>query len=216
MTADGEVFGQTGYAPGGPVKYVESIAKLRASGRKALVETKEIVAKFAAATGEEKNKLLDQAIDNLGSLQAGAPMIAQLAPVARTAFVSDADNKQGRKLRALKALLNVGQYDAELDKMGRALDPKNEQGLLEGLVLAKLNTLDDVEAAYRDALADITAVDGFGIKNVDLKHQLYASAAALCFQALDDVEGAKAWATKLKASAGDDPDFEQLYKAILG
>ncbi|MCE9593665.1 MAG: thioredoxin family protein [Planctomycetes bacterium] len=215
MTADGEVYGQTGYEPGGPVKYVESLNTLRATGRKALVDTKEIVAKFTAATGDEKNKLLDQAIATLGALKPGSPMAAQLGPVARTAFTSDADNKQGRKLRALKALLNSGSYDAELDKTGRMLDPKNEQGIIEGLVVAKLGTLSS-EADVKDAVAAITEVDKLGIKDVEIKNQLYYTAANFCFQYLDDKEGAKAWATKLKASAGDKPELMEFYKAILG
>jgi thioredoxin-related protein len=65
VTADGEVFAQTGYQAGGPVKYVESLKSLREGGRKALAECKEIVAKFAAAFGEEKNILLDRALRTL-------------------------------------------------------------------------------------------------------------------------------------------------------
>lgn len=215
MTADGEVFAKTGYQAGGPVKYVESLNGLRESGRKALVECKEIIAKFDAAFGEEKNILLDRALRTLESLDADSPFASQLGPVARTAFTSDPENKQGRKLRAAKALLKAGQYDEELDKVARELDPKNEHGLLESVVFAKLNRLNS-EAEVKAIVGEIAELDKLGIKDGETKENLYAAAAFFNFQYLDDKEAAKGWAEKLKAIAGEKEDYKQLFEMILG
>lgn len=215
MTADGDVLAQTGYQAGGPEKYVASLTKMRADGRKALVDVKDIVTKFEAATGDEKTKQLDRAITTLESFEEGSPFARQLTPIARSAFTSDAENKSGHKLRALKALLKSGEFDAELDKAGRQLDPKNELGVLEKVIAGQLNAVDS-EQGVRDAIAAITDVDKLGIKDAELKLHFYASAAFMNFQHLDDKEAAKVWAEKLKAIAPDDKKFQQIYKMILG
>lgn len=215
MTSDGEVLAQTGYQAGGPVKYVESLTKMRAEGRKALGEVKDIVAKYEAATGEEKTKQLDRAISSLESLEEGSPFARQLAPIARAALTTDATNAAGHKLRAIKALLKVGEFDAELDKAGRELDPKNELGVLERVIAGQLNTVDS-EQGVRDAIAAIADLDKLGIKDAQLKEHFYASAAFMNFQHLDDKEAAKVWAQKLKAIAPDKKQFQQIYTMILG
>ncbi|MCC6409490.1 MAG: thioredoxin family protein [Planctomycetes bacterium] len=215
MTVDGEVFAKTGYQAGGPVKYVESLATMRETGRKAMTECKEIVAKFGAALGEEKNILLDRALRTLEGLTADSPFASQLSPVVRTAFTSDADNKQGRKARAVKALLKAGEYDAELDKLAHELDPKNEQGMIEHAVSAKLDQLKS-EADVKAIVAEIGELDKLGIKDAATKERLYASVAFFNFQYLDDKEAAKTWAEKLKAIAGDTDEFKQLFEMILG
>ncbi|MCK6447913.1 MAG: thioredoxin family protein [Planctomycetes bacterium] len=215
MTVDGEVFAQTGYQAGGPVKYVESLASMRESGRKALVECKEIVAKFGAAFGEEKNILLDRALRTLESLSGDSPFASQLSPVVRTAFTSDPENKQGRKLRAVKALLKAGEYDAELDKLARELDPKNENALLERVIFVKLNSLQS-EAEVKAILAEIVELDKLGIKDTEIKENCYAASAYFNMEYIKDTEAAKSWAEKLKAIAGDKPQYQPLFDQILG
>ena len=73
MTSDGEVYGRTGYQAGGPEKYLEHMAELRADGRKALKMSKRIQGAFEAAGDEAaKWKAWGPAIELLEGLSAAS------------------------------------------------------------------------------------------------------------------------------------------------
>jgi hypothetical protein len=112
-------------------------------------------------------------------------------------------------------IFHAGQYDAELDKLARELDAKNEQGILERAVGAKLRAVND-EAGIKAIVAEIAEVEKLGIKDAELKEELYFAAAVISFQYLDDKPGAKSWAEKLKAIAPDKPEYAEVYDMILG
>ncbi|MCA9002492.1 MAG: thioredoxin family protein, partial [Planctomycetes bacterium] len=54
MTADGDVFGETGYQAGGPEAYLKHMAELKEKGLPALQEAIEMGKKFEAAEGEAR------------------------------------------------------------------------------------------------------------------------------------------------------------------
>lgn len=215
MTVDGDVYGRTGYRPGGPSEYVKHLDELRGDGKKSLQDAKTLATQYEAAQGDEKAKLLDQAIDKLAELDGDSPVVKKLAPIARDAFKVDAQNQAGRKLRATKALLGVGELDPELEKAVDELDAKNEHGLQEKLVEARCMRVGGIED-LKGAVASIERVDQLGIKDKELQKRLYANAAFWSHRHLENPDAAKKWAEKLKAVAGEDENFKELIDQILG
>jgi hypothetical protein len=95
-------------------------------------------------------------LDLLADQNEGSPFTSQLIPHATAAFALDAENKAGLKLRAVEALLSVGSMNAECEAAAIELDPKNEKGLLERVIGAKLTaiaSLEDVTAWVESAVA---------------------------------------------------------------
>lgn len=216
MTPEGDVFGQTGYAQGGPEPYVENLGKLRVGGKAALAEVIELEKSVAAATGDAKADLIDKALDRLGALEPGAASGARLAKILREGFTLDPKDEKGLKSRLLGALLTAGHADEGVAAEARALDPKNEKQLLEKVVNFEI-TLVDSEEGVKSALASIEALEATGNwKDAASRAIPLANAAFWCKQVLKDDEKAKVWARKLKAVAADDPRFARLYDAILG
>ncbi len=197
MTPEGEVFGRSGYREGGAAPYVTHITEMRTSGKAALADAKAFEAKFAAATGAEKEKLLDEAIEKLAALDGDAPAAAKFSVIARLALTLDAENKAGRKLKAVKALLHAGDIAADVVTAARELDPKNENGLLEQVVLAETGSIGS-EEELKAAAKKIDDLDALGpMKDKEIAMQLYVNAAFWNFQFLKNSEVAKKYAKKV-------------------
>ena len=143
MTADGEVFGQMGYMPGGPSAFVPAMDELVKSGKKELVDAKVLVEAFSKAEGDAKLAAWDKLADGLESAKDGSVAAKLYVDSIRSAMEFDKDNKAGRKLRAVKLLLKSGNGDDATFAAGRELDPKNENGLLELCVKSQFNSVRD-------------------------------------------------------------------------
>jgi len=214
MTPEGDVFAKSGYRDGGPDKYLENVKKITATGKKAVVELPMRQKKFAGATGADQEKIVDTAIATLADLGEESPFTERYARIARTALALDPDNKNGRKLKAVEALLASGQGDADVLAAAAALDPKNERGLLEKVVSFKFDSVqkkDDVEPALK-VLDDFLAIAAF--KDVEEGKQVLVRAVVLCKRALQDAARAKGYATKLQALGFDGDGNEELKKFI--
>jgi len=216
MLSDGTVYARTGYRPGGPVKYVEHLETFRTGARAKLLKVLDLVARFAAASDAEKPALREQALVLLEGMQPGAAGADKLAGPVRTALVADPENKQGLKLRAVKALLGAGQTDMALLADARALDPRNEHGMLEQVVLADaahVNSKEDVIAV----LKAIAALDALGpIKDKDLAIEIYARGAFWNWKVTGDLATAKSFAKKAKAIGSHNPRLVAMLDQILG
>jgi hypothetical protein len=214
MTPDGDVFARTGYRDGGPDKYLENVKKISASGKKAVAELPLLEKNHPGATGADQEKIVDAAIATLADLDDASPFAERYAKIARTALTLDPDNKKGRKLKAVEALLAAGQADADVLAAAAALDPKNERGLLEKVVSFKFDSVqkkDDVEPALK-VLDDFLAVAAF--KDVEQGKQVLVRAVVLCKRALQDAARAKGYATKLQALGFDGDGNVELKKFI--
>jgi thioredoxin-related protein len=215
MTVDGDVFGQTGYQPGGPEKYIAHINELREKGKNDLKEVLTVVKSFESATGTAKDEACEKAIARLEKMEGGSALAKRLVPVAKYAFTSDPDNKAGRKMRAVKALLTAQQGDEEVFAAARALDPKNELGLLEQVVKAQCDSVND-EEGLKSAVKAIEELDALGpIKDKKLAVMLYASAAFWNHRFLADPTAAKRFAQKAKDIGADDEDLLKMLDEIL-
>ncbi|MCB9916032.1 MAG: thioredoxin family protein [Planctomycetes bacterium] len=214
MTAEGEVFAQSGYREGGPEAYVEHMAQVRTEGRKALVEVKQVSKAFTDADEAGKPAAWEAVMKVLEGLSADSPFVAQLTDAARWAFTADADNAKGMKLRALKALLKAGQVDEELMQAGRELDPKNEQGVLEQVVDAQFMNVDGPEAAEaaRDAL---NALNLLGYKDKEIGFMLNFTMCRWCAGPLEDPEGVQKFGEKAKAIGTDNQQMLDYLDNIM-
>lgn len=215
MTPDGEVFGRTGYQQGGPAKYVEHLNELATAGKASLAKAKELETKFAAAKGEAQIALVREAIDLLAKATGETIGVEVFEKVARAAFELDKDNAKGLKLAAIEALLTAGKLDAELEASVTALDPKNEKGIYEKLVLAQVKTVNAVEKVTA-ALASIEALDALGIQSKEIAKELYVPAAFWNQRFAKDMEKAKKFAQKaLDLGVDDNPPLKQALEGLI-
>jgi thioredoxin-related protein len=214
MTAGGDAYAKTGYQEGGPEKYVEDMKALAEGGKKDLAEINAFAAKADAAKAPDKPKLVEEAIARLGKLPDDSPFVAKVAAVVSAAYTIDADNKAGLKMKAVEAMLKAGQTDAATIAAGKALDPKNANGLLERIVGADLASIRSKEqiAPWVQTLDDLLAAGPF--KDVKIGKQLLANATVMSKQYLNDLAKAKVYATKLKELGLDGPDDERLKQLV--
>lgn len=217
MTADGEVFGKTGYQEGGSAKYVEHIAKLRAEGLPELKTAKEMVSAIEAAKGTEKVAVADKAIAWLGALPAESSLdVVRVLPV-KAAFAGDPENKQGIALKAARALYRAGAADDAVAAAAEAFDPKNENGLLEQAVAGKamkLRSIEDVKAFVK-ACDDLYALGD--IKDKTLAKQIAANCMFMNHKHLKDAEKAKVYAKKVQDLGFEESEagLKKLVEEIL-
>lgn len=215
MTADGEVFGSTGYQAGGPEKYLEHMAELR-KGREQLMAAKSIADDFAAAEDDATRwKLWLAAIKVYEEAAAGAPFLPSLDAPVRFALTADADNAKGSKARTVLALLKSGlATEADL-AMAAELDPKNELGMMDYLADAKFSVVNSDETA-RAALAELDRVFELGFKDQELAFRLHFQAARWCAGPLADPEAKVRYATRAKEIGSTDEDMMKMLDAFIG
>ncbi|MCG3135795.1 MAG: hypothetical protein HMLKMBBP_03551 [Planctomycetes bacterium] len=219
LTADGDVIAQTGYQPGGAKPYVEHLAKIRTAGKEAIAAASKLEAEYAAAKPEEQGAVVGRALDILEKLGSPAGPGKRIAAVAAHAMTADPKNEKGLQLRAVKALLGAGLADEKVVEAGRALDPKNDQGLLE-LVLAH-----DMQAAMMDESGEkmapfIQSAVAFAkignFKDPEVYVGALANAAGMAKQVLGDDASARTLAQALRDKGPkDNPRLDAFLKQLL-
>lgn len=190
MTADGVVFGRTGYQAGGPVKYVESLVALRTEGKRALIELAELEEALAAANEMEMLPVLTKAVAMLVEMNSESLGVSKVAAMARTAMAKDPDNATGLKLKAIEALLGAGQADDEINGEARKLDAMNELGLLEMVVQAQFGQVRDGESAAAAVAAVENLLTMEILHDKGLVGSLLGQAAMWCEGPLEDHDNA--------------------------
>lgn len=215
ITADGLVFGQTGYQKGGPEKYMEHINQLRTDGKKQLAESTVLIGAWEKASGDAKWVAWDKIATALEAAGKESFVAKAYLPAIRSAFESDKDNKLGKKKRAVEVLMKSGNADKATVEAARALDPKNEAGLLEQAVSAQFRTVQDDDDA-KAALEALDSLDAMGgIKDKALNFELHFIGAYWCKQFIKDMDRAKAYATKAKAIGGGEEQQMRMLDEIL-
>lgn len=215
MTAEGEVFAQTGYQAGGPEKYLEHMAELRSTGRVALVKSKEVMAAFEDAADEAaKWDAWDGAMDLLEGLDEGSPFVKTLVPAAEWGFETDAENAKGARARSAVALLEAGAAGADHIAYIEQLDPKNAQGYLELVVVAKFGEVRD-DTTARAALEYLAKVNEAGFQDKERAFELNFMAVRWCMGPLSDEELGKKHAQVCKTLGSDDERAMKMINEIL-
>ena len=213
VTPEGDVFGQIGYQPGGPEKYVQQVGILREEGLGELKAAKELTRQITGTKGPERTAACEKAIAALRELTPDSSKIMMRANPVKAALATDPENKDGIAAKALGALFKVGAADESSFAMASKFDPKNEQGLLEQAVHTKsmmLQSLDDVHAFVK--WADELFAMG-ELKDKTIAKRLYYSCAVLYYQHLADPAKAVDFAKKAQA-IGFGPAEGRMKQAI--
>jgi thioredoxin-related protein len=218
MTADGDVYGRTGYQEGGSAKYVEHLAKLRADGLPELKSSKELTASIRSAKDADRAALATKAIEQLTSLPPNSPLATIRVGPVKAAMETDPENKAGVAAKAAAALMKAGAADASVLAAAEKFDPKNELGLLEQVVAAKAQTLRSIE----DVKAYVASADAlFALgepKDKKTAKHIAANAMFMCHQHLKDEAKAKVYAQKVKDFGIEENEgrLKSLVDQILG
>lgn len=212
MTAEGEVFGQTGYQDMTPEEYIMDLGKLTSEGKVALKQVKELVAQYEAA--EDKLSIVKLAVDQLGK-NADKPGADQLANIARKIFELDPENKHALAISTLQALVDAGLTTKADYALAQKYDAKNENGLMEGFLKSALGSLASLEdvAAFVDMAEAYYALDN--IKDKEFIGQAFTNAAYFCHKHLDRAEDAKKWAARARAVGDLDEETQKFLDSIV-
>jgi thioredoxin-related protein len=188
MTVDGEVFGRTGYLKGGAANYVEDVQRLASEGRRLLGEVTALGQALATAT--DVLPVLEQVVAKLGTMNAQSTGLLTMAGMARQVFVEDSDDASGLKLRAIRALLAVGQVDNTLIEAAIEQDPQNVSGLFEQVVATQFGVVRDAASA-RAAIAGAEALIELELLHDEtLVYGLVGQAAVWCEKPIGNHERA--------------------------
>jgi len=134
MTPDGEVFGKTGYRPGGAEPYIEHLDEMLKTGKKDLADVQKLTkALDRAKKGEDRDRALDAIITKLTSMGSDSPFIGQLADVVSRVYPT----AEGERRQAcVAALVNAGRVDAEILAAAKEIDPDGKKGIWIKAVVA--------------------------------------------------------------------------------
>ena len=108
----------------------------------------------------------------------------------------------------------AGETDAALMAAARELDPKNESGLLERVVIAEFNSLvsaDDLPAV----VTHLRELDGFGILDREAAMELYFYGALYSWRYLENPGDARMFALKLEALEPENPNAMNLINDLF-
>jgi len=213
MTAQGEVFGKSGYTGSTPEEYLADVLEQQTKGKEALAKIKAIEVEFASA--EDKMPIVKKAIQQLKDLGDGIGG-ETLAGIVRKGLTLDREDKAGIKIDALSALLASGQANhMEVEAAAKA-DPANEHGLLEVVTANKLKSLKEL-SDLEDFLVATEALFATGkVHDKEVVRECYVAAAFFCKQYLEKPEGAKTWATRAKELGDLNEQQTGVINDILG
>lgn len=221
MTAEGEVYAQTGYQPGGPEAYLEHMKEIRDAGRPLLVKAKKLIKTFEGAKGDAKTKAWEEILTTIEGLDADSPFVARLAGPVRWAFEADPKNEKGMKARAIGVLLTVGQADEAVIDGCKEVDPKNEKGLLEKAVDARFQNVekqrsrDAAVSVAEKAIAALDELNPLGFKDREIGFRANFYAGILLANLLDDPSGAKEYCQTAKEIGTDDEQMAERLDAFI-
>jgi hypothetical protein len=215
MTADGDVYGRTGYREGGAEDYLEHLRALRAEGRPPLIAARELSDAYEAAPEEARPALVERSVALLEGARPGSAAARHLALVAAHALESAAaDRAEGRE-RALRALLACDHASEAQLELARELDPRNAKGLLELAVHTELLRVKD-ESGVRRLLSRIDELDSFGpIRDRRAAKDLYASAAQWKRSFGRDPAASRKFAAKALPYATEDEALKKQLEGLL-
>ena len=214
MTAEGEVFAQTGYKGMSPEDYLADVRDLRAKGKKALEDAKALTAEFEKAS--DKPAVIRRAIDALNSAGEDVPAGNLLAEVVRKGIALDPENKSGLKMDCIKVLVLQGYAAPGEQTLALEMDPKNELGLMEAVVAKEFQTIDSDEAKDRFLAHAQTLFDAGKVHKTDKVAMCFAVAAYYINEDKGNAEKAKPFARKALDLGGLPAQVVPMMKEILG
>ncbi|MFT4648816.1 MAG: thiol-disulfide isomerase/thioredoxin [Glaciecola sp.] len=216
MTADGDVFGQTGYQKGGPAAYLTHMAELKVAGLPALQESIDMGKKYETTEGDARFAVWNEVaafIERVGAETSGA---VRLLPIVKEGLTLDPENKKGLYAKALVLLMGMGEYKDEYFTKALTLDPTNASGLYESALIGRIESVSSEETM----LSSLEAIKAFTVIGNIVDNakgiRIYSIAAFFAQRHKKDMVLAKRFAEKSASLGGkDDADFGDLVKSIL-
>jgi len=212
MTPDGQVFGKTGYKPGGAEPYIEHLDEILKTGKKDLADVEKLTkALDRAKKGEDKDRAVDAIIAKLSKMDPGSPFISALADVVSRVYPTA---KGDRRKACIEALVAAGLVDADLLAAAKEIDPDGTNGLWAKAVNSfaeGVNSEETFEAAYA-AITELFTKSNAVAKNPGAS--LCQKMAYWSFRIKEDEEAVIMWAERgLKMiKDSDDPDDDRFRK----
>ncbi|MFT7668304.1 MAG: thioredoxin-related protein [Planctomycetota bacterium] len=215
MTAGGDVYGRTGYQKGGAPNYLNHMAEMREEGRPPLIAALILVDEFESAPESARVAIATKAIVAVRALEPDSSGVPKLMPLVGHILEVDHDNEEGLLVQALRVLLPSGYASKAQIERGESFDPKNEEGVLELAVLARVYAAKN-ERQMRKTAQAINELDAIGpIKDTEVAMALYANGATWNDRYLRDLKQAKHLARKAKPLVKKDPRYFMQVQAIL-
>lgn len=216
MTPDGDIFGRTGYAAGGPEAYLTHMAELEADGLPKLKQVAKLVSAYEGAEGEARMAAFKSILAKLEEGGAEGIGAGSLIKIVRTAMDSDADGSKGLRMPAMKALLGAGVSDEELLTAAMQADPKNTEGLYERVVLVRLQSIskDTLEAG----MASVAAFAELSVhQDAAVAFEIYVAGAFFAKQHIKDIDLCREYAKKgLAMGYEGNPDWTAMMEKFAG
>ncbi len=216
MTPDGEVFGKTGYRPGGAEPYIEHLEEILESGKKDLADVQKLTkALDRAEKDEDKGRAIDAIIAKLTKMSSESPFIGQLADVVSRVYPTA---KGDRRKACIAALINAGRVDADLVTAAKEIDADGSKGLWVKAVVQSVQRLpqgDEEVAAYLKRITELfDAVESIPQDDAEFLCMVMSS---LLLRFNDDEPGAVKWAQKGLDLIGDSEDarFRKFFEDML-
>lgn len=217
MNVEGFAYAQLGYMPGGTDAFLPTLDESRSMGMAALAERDDLAKRLGEADVEGKRELLVELQARMEELasQAGGRMAKLYLPLLEDLLAEDADGSRGLREPALVALLEAGAYSERIAALTLEVDPKNEKGLFEKLVVGRIEAAGSLEDVKKIVGMIDQLVAAGEIKDEENARQVYINATFWHAQVLGDTAKAKQFASRAKELLSDD-DPEGLRMMIQG
>ncbi len=211
MTPDGQVFGKTGYKPGGAEPYIEHLDEMLKTGKKDLADVEKLTKALDGTKGAARDTAVDAIIAKLATMDSDSPFIGALADVVSEVYPTA---KGDRRKACIEALVAAGRVDAGLLAAAKEIDPDGTNGTWASAVnslAGNVNSDEQLEVAMK-AIEDLFA----NAKSVakDPGSTLCANMAFWSFRIKEDEAAATKWATRglemIKDS--EDPQDDRMRK----
>ena len=210
MTPDGEVFGKTGYRPGGAEPYIKHLDEMLETGKKDLADVQKLTkALDRAEKQEDKDRAIDAIIGKLAKMNPESPFIGQLADVVSRVYPT----AEGERRKAcVAALVNAGRVDADLLAAAKEIDPDGSAGTWIGAVAAMAENVNSDEALEVAMTAITELFDTVKEVPAEKGKFLCANMSFWSFRMKEDEAAAVKWAERGLAMIKDseDPQDERL------
>lgn len=212
MTADGDVYGRTGYQSGGPQAYLEHLDELRTAGRGTLGELDAAIAAADEAEGDARAAAVERLVETFRRQAEGSAFAGKLA----AAVVERVDALPGEsRLGVLEEVIAAGLVDEAVVRRARELDPKNEKGTY----FLALRTMLDWVRSEAQVPSGLRAIDTFlkdGIVAIpkDEVLMLCARGAQWSAQIVGDAEGAERYARR-GLELTEDPQLVAYFRSLV-
>ena len=194
MTASGTAYAKTGYREGGVAPYLASLDKMYKQDRPVVLGLEEKLAAFKVAVGDERTRMIANAVDVLAGRDVGAVGNELLVEIAGAALESQDEDL---RVRAIGSMLSVGSGGERLLRAAAEADPENGRGFHDKIVALHLENLQqarseaEFEAGTGRFLSALATLVNLGAKEQGSQWRMLAIGTDLAMQVGDNKSAAQ-------------------------